>query len=79
MGNGAGIAAFIIGIIAFFYNPWAVTGVVAIIVGSIGMKRRPKGFATAGFVFGIINTILWTLRVLGWIPGLSWLPGLPFV
>ena len=54
-GNGFAVVALVCGI-AGFIVPFA--GLVAIVFGAIGLKRKGKGMAVTGMILGVINLIL---------------------
>lgn len=54
---GFGIAALALGITGLFVAG-LICGICAIVFGVIGMKRRLKGLAIAGFTLGIIDTVV---------------------
>ncbi|MBQ7765621.1 MAG: DUF4190 domain-containing protein [Lachnospiraceae bacterium] len=58
--SGMGIASMVLGICAFFINPFALCSVLAIIFGIIGACKQnaKKGCAIAGIILGGI-TIIW--------------------
>jgi len=70
--NGLGTAALVLGILQFFcLGP--IGGILALIMGRIGMKRAEQGLATnggaakAGFILGLIGVILWVIGIIIWI------------
>jgi hypothetical protein len=82
-GNGQAIAAFILGLISlvmlaftlgFFFFVSLPCAIVAIFLGRIGRRRvdegetpKHRGLAQAGFVTGIVGTVLSVLATVGWI------------
>ena len=70
--NGLGTAALVLGILQFFcLGP--IGGILALIMGRIGMKKAQQGLATnggaakAGFILGLIGVILWVIGIIIWI------------
>lgn len=66
--NGKAIASLVLGIIScaavfFGYGVFVglACGIVAIIIGVKARKECPSGMATAGFVLGIIGTVVCSL------------------
>lgn len=47
------LVAFSITSFPFFIVPMLVFGVIAVVFGAIGMRRRKRGFAIAGFTLGL--------------------------
>ena len=67
--NGLGTAALVLGIVQFFCFP-LIGGVLAIVLGKMGMAKAEQGLATnggaakAGFILGIVGLALWVLLIL---------------
>ncbi len=67
--NGMGVAALVLGIVAFFCLP-LIGGILAVVFGKIGMSRADQGLATnrgiakAGFILGIVHLALCAFYVL---------------
>ena len=69
--NGKATASLVLGIISIvcvtgtFYTSWIglILGILAIILGNKARKETPGGIATAGFVCGIVGTVLCALMV----------------
>jgi hypothetical protein len=65
--NGMGVAALVLGIVAFLIGPCSI---LAIVFGRIGLNRVARGEATnrgvaqAGFVLGIVTLVLWVLGMI---------------
>lgn len=59
-GEGLCIAAFVLGIVAFFINPVYVCSILAIIFGFIGQSKNntKKSFATWGWILGFSSIAL---------------------
>jgi hypothetical protein len=72
-GNGLAIAALILGILAVLcLGP--IAGIVAIILGVLGIKKASevgtgKGMSIAGLVLGIIGTLVWVIVVIALVAG----------
>lgn len=68
--NGMGVAALVLGIVALV-TCWigVIPSVLAIIFGSIGMKKADQGLANnrglakAGFILGIIGAAIWAVFI----------------
>lgn len=60
--SGMGIAGMVLGICAFFINPFALCSILAIIFGIVGVctKDYKKGCAIAGIILGGIS-LFWDL------------------
>lgn len=60
--NGLGVAGFVVSLcgLVLCWVPFLdlVLGVTGLILSAFGMKRLPKGLATAGLVIGIIATVI---------------------
>ena len=60
--NGLGIAGFVVSLcgLVLCWVPFLniILGVTGLILSAYGMKRLPKGLATAGLVIGIITTVI---------------------
>ena len=56
--KGFGIVSFIFGILGFYVAFAIPFGLIAIIFGSIGLNKKLKGLAIAGFVLGLISLLL---------------------
>lgn len=54
--NPLGVVALVLGILSVFMGCPLAIG--ALITGWIGMKREPSGMARAGFIIGLVSTIL---------------------
>jgi hypothetical protein len=67
-----GIVAFVCGILGFFFG---FPAILAIIFGAIGMGRnkRHHGLAVAGFVLGIIVTVIMLLALVLAFAFIGWL------
>lgn len=65
-GNGAAVVSLVLGIFGCIPE---VTGVLAIILGVIGLRRARdpnvggKGLAAAGLTLGIVSVVLWTAGI----------------
>lgn len=65
--NGMGVAALVLGIVAFLIPP---TSILAVVFGRIGLNRVARGEATnrgvaqAGFILGIVTLVLWVLGLI---------------
>ncbi|HEU5001602.1 MAG TPA: hypothetical protein VFW71_02335 [Actinomycetota bacterium] len=59
--SGAAIAALVFGIISIFANLFFVPGIIAIVLGR--RERAISGAANAGYILGIIGTILTILLI----------------
>ena len=60
-----GIAALVLGIIGLIVSIIPFVGmyalpltVLALLLGALGMRKRPRGLATAGVVLGLLGTAL---------------------
>lgn len=69
--NGLGIAGFVVSLCAAFlvWVPFLnlVLSIVGLILSAMGMKKLPKGLATAGLVISIIFlviSLIWVITVL---------------
>jgi len=67
--NGLGTAALVLGILQFFcLGP--IGGILALIMGRIGMTKAKQelatngGVAKAGFILGLIGVILWVISII---------------
>lgn len=58
-----GVTGFVLSMIGFFFNPFAIPSILGTIFSSIGLKGKNKGLAIAGLVLGIIGSV-YTLMVL---------------
>lgn len=66
-GRGISIAALILGIVCLVSNYGRITcGILAIIFGSIGIKKDGNKMARAGLIMGIIGIAIWFLILIGW-------------
>lgn len=70
--NLLGVAGFIIAIVAlFFYNVYAIPGILAVILSSIALSQIShdgsggRGFATWGVVLGLLAIIWVVLQYMG--------------
>lgn len=54
--KGMSITSMVLGIVGMIIVP-LICGILAIIFSVIGKKKGGKGFATAGLVLGIIDTV----------------------
>ena len=65
--NNMGVAALVLGIVAFLIGPCSI---LAIVFGRIGLNRVAKGEATnrgvaqAGLVIGIITLVMWIMGLI---------------
>jgi hypothetical protein len=72
-GNGAATASLIFGVLGCVPE---LTGLLAIILGIIGLRRarklnaRGKGLAAAGLTLGIVSVIVWTIGLI--VAGVMW-------
>lgn len=57
---GYGIAALACGVAGIFFPP---TGILAIIFGVLGLKRRLRGLAIAGLVLGIVEALIFIFAI----------------
>jgi hypothetical protein len=63
-----GVASLVLGIVGLILC--GILGPLAIVFGAMGRSRATqglatnKGVATAGFVLGIVTTVLWLLAIL---------------
>lgn len=68
-GRGMSIASMVVGICSIvlccFWYLAIPCGIVAVVLGVIGLKKHKNGMAIAGLVCGIIGTILGILPLLG--------------
>src|SRR4051794_22552278 len=64
--NGLGIAAFIISLLAI--PTLGLLSPIALLLSMIALLRRPRGFAFAGFVLGLLGTafIAAVFTIFGW-------------
>lgn len=60
--NGYGIVSLVTGIAGIIAFPWLAP--VAIVFGAIGLNKRQKGMAIAGFVLGIVTIVLYSLLII---------------
>lgn len=60
--SSMGIAGMILGICAFFINPFSICSILAIVFGIIGVCKKDykKGCAIAGIILGGV-TLIWDL------------------
>lgn len=66
-GRGISIAALVLGIVCLVSNYGRITcGILAIIFGSIGIKKDGNKMARAGLIMGIIGIAIWFLVLIGW-------------
>lgn len=66
-GRGISIAALVLGIVCLVSNYGRITcGILAIIFGSIGIKKDGNKMARAGLIMGIIGIAIWLLILIGW-------------
>lgn len=66
-GRGISIAALVLGIVCLVSNYGRITcGILAIIFGSIGIKKDGNKMARAGLIMGIIGIAIWLLVLIGW-------------
>ena len=54
--NGLGTASFVCSIVGLFSA--GILSLVGLILGAIAMRREPKGLAIAGFVIGLVGTLI---------------------
>lgn len=59
--NGFGIVSLVTGIVSIIGFPFLAP--VAIVFGAIGLNKRQKGMAIAGFVLGIVTFVLYSLLI----------------
>ena len=55
------IVSMVLGIVAFFFNPFYASCLAAIVTGIVGLSTsqgRPKGFAIAGLVLGGVALVM---------------------
>lgn len=52
-----GIAALVLGILAFFLNPCYISSVLAVIFGIIGMKGPHRTMGMVGLILGIVSVV----------------------
>lgn len=63
-GKGLAVASLILGIVSFFCFA-IITGILAIVFGSIAKSKGYRGgLATGGIVCGIIGVALWLLMII---------------
>lgn len=70
--NGKAVASLVLGIVSCVCTIFGIyggiigiiCGVIAIVLGTKAKKETPSGLATAGFVLGIIGTVLCALMVI---------------
>src|SRR5438105_4112972 len=64
--NGLGIAGFIISLLAI--PTLGLLSPVALLLSLIALLRRPRGFAFAGFIIGLLGTafIAAIITIFGW-------------
>lgn len=67
-----GIVALVCGILGFFFG---FPAILAIIFGAIGMGRnkRHRGMAVAGFVLGLVVTVIFLLALILFLSIFSWM------
>ncbi len=53
-----GIIGLVVSIIPFLGQYGLVLTVPAVVLGAIGMRKLPRGLATAGLVLGLIGSLL---------------------
>lgn len=60
--SGIGIAAMVLGIVAFFVNPLYLCSLTALILGIIGAckKDSKKGCAITGIILGVVS-VMWQI------------------
>ncbi len=63
--NGLGIAGFVVSLVGFLGGCFggALLSPVGLVLSGVAMRRRPKGFAIAGLVLGILGS-LWLVIAL---------------
>ena len=61
-GGGWGIAAIACGFLGLFVAP-LLLGLLAIVFGALGLKKRLRGLAIAGLILGIIELLIVGLLV----------------
>lgn len=73
--NVLGILGFILAIVAlFFFNIYAIPGIIAVIISSIAMSQITydgapgRGFAVWGVILGVLSIIWVVLQFLGVVP-----------
>jgi hypothetical protein len=59
--NGLGIAGFIVSLVGFFTG--CILCPVGLLLSFIALFKRPRGFAVAGFILGMIGTVIPVLVV----------------
>ena len=69
--NGAAVAAMILGIVSlatfYFCTGW-IPGIIAISLGAVGLRKQVNhGKAVAGFIMGILGTLICGFMVLYYI------------
>jgi uncharacterized membrane protein len=59
-----GLLSIILGIIAFFWDPYVIIALLAILFGIIGYKNESaKALGIIGIILGIINLVLFIIHV----------------
>ena len=53
-----GIAALILGILAFFVNPCYICSILAIVLGIVSMRGPYRTLGTVGMILGIASMVL---------------------
>ena len=53
-----GVAALVLGILAFFLNPCYLCSIFAIILGAIGMRGPFRSMAMVGMILGIVSLLV---------------------
>lgn len=79
-GNGFGVAAFVLGLIALIsgiiFPVSIITGILAIVFFVVQRKRAPSGLATAGLVMGILGLLAGILILVFFLIGIVAMPDL---
>src|ERR1043165_6610289 len=60
--NGLGIAGFVVSLVGLF--SCGCLSIVGIIVSGLTLKRRPRGFAIAGLVIGLLGLVMLSAAIL---------------
>ncbi len=60
--NGLGVAGFVVSLVAFITCP--LVSVVGMIMSFIAMFREPRGLAIAGFIIGLLGSLVMLVVVL---------------
>lgn len=53
-----GIAALILGILAFFVNPCYLCSIFAVVLGAVGMRGPYRTLGTVGMILGIASAVV---------------------